>query len=368
MALGLAARSPLRGQPLLSALPDTVPAPADNPTTPEKVALGRLLFWDPILSGNRDIACATCHEPEFGYAEERDLPIGTEGVGRGWTRHLPPGSTMPLVRRNSPSLLNVAFAGLTRTGEYDAALSPLFWDVRTRGLEAQILEPITTLEEMRGADFTSETIQTEIVKRLAGNREYRTRFAEAFGSGRAITMTDVAKALAAFERTLVASNTPFDRYMRGDSTAMTPAQLAGLSRFQGAGCAACHNGPMFSDYKVHVLGVPDNAARPFADAGVRGTYGFRTASLRNLAYTAPYFHSGVFSTLDDVLTFYNSRGSGVTNHLVRADQLDPLFLQVSIGWAREEILDFLTALNDDRFDRTVPDHVPSGLVPGGQTY
>ncbi len=127
-------------------------------------------------------------------------------------------------------------------------------------------------------------------------------------------MTDgnLGRALAAFQRTLVASNTPFDRYMRGDTTALSPEQVRGMERFQSVGCINCHNGPMFSDFATHVLAVPDNPKLPESDSGVNKTYAFRTPSLRNLSVTAPYMHNGVFATLPDVVNFYQriSRGGG----------------------------------------------------------
>lgn len=365
LAIGVGADVERRSQFQLAALPASARSPADNPATPERVSLGRLLFFDPILSGNRDVACATCHQPALGYTDGRDLPIGSDGVGHGSARHLSLGSSVPLGTRNTPTLLNVAFAGLGGSGEYDPASAPMFWDMRVQSLETQALEPLVTLEEMRGPRFTTTAILPEILGRLQRIDEYKTRFTNAFGPDRPISLANVARAIAAFERTLVTANAPFDRYMRGDAAAMSSNQITGMRHFQGAGCLACHHGPMLSDYKVHVLGVPDNAGRAFTDAGVQSSYGFRTASLRNLAYSAPYFHSGVFDTLNEVLAFYNSRGAGLTNPLVRLDQLDPLLLQVSVGGSRLEVLDFLAALNDPAFDRTVPDRVPSGLRPGG---
>ena len=186
---------------------------------------------------------------------------------------------------------------------------------------------------------------------------------------------------------------------------MTPEQLQGMAQFERAGCANCHNGPMLSDYRLHVLGAPDNVRLTAPDTGADDLYAFRTPTLRNLAYTAPYTHSGVFPTLDAVLNFYNivsgGRGGGPRgrpggpdfggppgprgpqgfggpprpggpqgrgpqiNPDVRRDQLDPLLRQVDVRGGRAEILQFLSALNDDSFDRTVPDRVPSGLPAGG---
>ena len=121
-----------------------------------------------------------------------------------------------------------------------------------------------------------------------------------------MTAENVGKALAAFERTLNANNSPFDRYVRGDLTAMTSEQIRGMEQFDRAGCGNCHTGPMFSDFKPHVLGVPDNSRLPASDAGIANSYAFRTPSLRNLRATAPYMHNGAFQTLPEVLRFYRT--------------------------------------------------------------
>jgi cytochrome c peroxidase len=390
-----------RSQALLAALPTHVDAPADNPATPEAVALGRLLFWDPILSSDQDVACATCHHPAHGYADGRDLPIGTSGIGLGPSRHFPDGAPTPFVKRNSPTVLNAAFNGLTLTDTSSPADAPMFWDNRTRGLEAQALEPIKAQGEMRGESCAADEAIARAVARVAAIKDYRTRFAHAFGGRDPVTAANLGRAIAAFERTLVAGNSPFDRYMRGDAAAMTPTQIRGMTRFQTMGCAGCHSGPMFSDYQLHVLGVQDNAKLAAPDAGSNGTYAFRTPSLRNLAYTAPYMHNGTLASLDDVINFYNRVGGGrggpggpggpggrggpgpggpggrggrggpgrggTPNPNVRRQDLDPLLRQVNVRGGREDVVAFLLALSDDSFDRTVPERVPSGLRPGGKT-
>jgi len=358
-------------------LPRTVKTPADNPTTPAKIALGRLLFWDPVLSGPRDVACATCHHPRFGYAENRDLSIGVTGVGLGHRRRFAGAESIPLVKRNSQTVLNVAFNGSALDGAYDPDAAPMFWDVRARSLETQALEPLKALEEMRGHTYPEEKAVETVAARLEGIPEYRRLFAAAFGGGdRAVTAANLGKALAAFQRTLTAANAPFDRYMRGDRDAMSASQLRGMRRFERIGCVRCHNGPMFSDFKLHVLGVPDNPALPASDAGAgdRGTgdrYAFRTASLRNLAFTAPYMHSGIFQTLEDVLDFYDdvdSRRGDDRNPNVSREALDPLLRQLrGVDDDDEDLLAFLEeALSDPGFDRTIPPRVPSGLPVGGR--
>ena len=372
--------SPQATQSRLSALPAEVIAPADNPTTPERVALGRLLFWDPILSGQQDVACATCHHPAFGYADGLDLSIGTHGIGLGSARTFAAGEPVRRVKRNSQTILNVAFNGL-RAKSSDSAVgvdAPMFWDLRVRSLEAQALEPIKALEEMRGDTYAEDRALSEVVRRLSANAEYRAMFARAFGGSSPVSVQNLGRALAAFQRTLVTVQSPFDRYMRGDSSALTAQQVRGLERFQSIGCVNCHSGPMFSDFSPHVLGVPDNQKLSETDAGVNTSHAFRTASLRNLGATAPYMHNGVFRTLDDVVNFYERisgggrRGGGRggargVNPQVARNEIDPLARPLNMrGRGQGDVIAFLRALDDPNFDRTVPDRVPSGLTVGGR--
>lgn len=358
------------GQQIELPLPQAPTSPPDNPTTPAKVALGRVLFWDPILSGPTDVACATCHHPQFGYAENRDLSVGVTGVGLGHRRRFAPGSSIPVVKRNSQTILNVAFSGSDEAGHYDPADAPMFWDVRTRSLESQALEPLKALEEMRGRTYAEEHAVEAVVARLNDVAEYRRLFAGAFPGQSPVTAENLGKALAAFQRTLVANKSPFDRYMRGDRSAMDDAELRGMRRFERVGCVNCHNGPMFSDYKLHVLGVPDNPTLPVSDAGAEDRYAFRTASLRNLRFTAPYMHNGMFETLEDVLEFYDdvdSRRGRDRNVNVSREDLDPLLRRLrGVDEDDEDLIAFLGALSDGSFDRTIPARVPSGLPVGGR--
>jgi cytochrome c peroxidase len=366
----------VNSQEVRTALPRTAKAPAANPGTPAKVTLGRLLFWDPVLSGPKDVACATCHHPDFGYAENRDLSIGVTGSGLGHRRRFAAGGSIPFVKRNSQTILNVAFSGSDERGNYDPATAPMFWDVRAKGLEAQALEPLKALEEMRGRTFAEDKAVDAIVARVNEIPEYRRLFATAFGQVRPITPQNLGNALAAFQRSIVANNAPFDRYMRGERGAMTASQVEGMRRFERIGCVNCHNGPMFSDYKLHVLGVPDNPALPATDPGAENRYAFRTAPLRNLRFTAPYMHNGVFNTLEDVLEFYddvdngggrNNRRNNDRNVHVSREQLDPLVRQLrGVDDDDGELLAFLDALSDGNFDKTIPKSVPSGLPVGGR--
>jgi cytochrome c peroxidase len=388
--LAIAGSMKTAAQSRLAALPTTAPAPRDNPTTPERVALGRLLFWDPVLSGPKDVACATCHHPALGYADGLDLSIGINGTGLGSDRTFVTGEPARLVKRNSQTVVNTAFNGITTAGEVTPGSAPMFWDLRVRTLEAQALEPIKALEEMRGDTYAEAHAVATIVARLDAIPEYRQLFARAFGGRQPAGQDDargtrerslvnernLGRALAAFQRTLVAANSPFDRYMRGDTTAMTPQQVRGMERFEAVGCVNCHNGPMFSDFTQHVLSVPDNSKLPESDSGVNKTYAFRTPSLRNLSATAPYMHNGVFRSLPDVIDFYRRisgggrRGGGggrTPNPNVGRDQIDPLVGELNMrGRGQPDIVAFLRALDDPEFDRTIPARVPSGLPVGGR--
>jgi cytochrome c peroxidase len=235
---------------------------------------------------------------------------------------------------------------------------------------------------MRGSEYPEDRALPAVVSRLNAIPEYRRLFARAFGGPTPVSDRNLGRALAAFQRTLVVANTPFDRYMRGDTAALSPEQVRGMEQFQSVGCINCHNGPMFSDFEPHVLAVPDNPKLAASDSGVSQSYAFRTPSLRNLSATAPYMHSGVFATLPDVLAFYRrisgggGRGGGGfrgggggrgTNPQVSRDQVDPLARQLNMrGRGQPDLIEFLRALSDPNFDRTIPERVPSGLKVGGR--
>jgi cytochrome c peroxidase len=352
----------------LGALPAQAINPTNNPSTAEKINLGRLLFFDPVLSGNKDVSCATCHQPEFNYAEFLETSIGVNGIGRGGNRRFADVNTMPFVKRNSQSILNTAFNGITNHQTYDPGSAPMFWDLRAKGLEQQALEPIRTLEEMRGNSFPEHQILDMIIDRIRKIPTYEQLFSEAFpGETQPVNELNLSKAIAAYERTLIATNTRFDKYMRGDSNALSTGEKEGLNAFLATGCAKCHSGPMFSDFKLHTLGVPDTGNRKETDTGANNDYAFRTPSLRNLRYTSPYMHSGKFTTLDQVLMFYEDVAGGkVLNPKVNASQIDSLATHMDVNFKDiSRIVEFLNTLNDDSFDKTVPTSVPSGLPVGG---
>ncbi|WP_439581522.1 cytochrome-c peroxidase [Dyadobacter bucti] len=352
----------------LGALPLYVTDPADNPSSPEKVNLGRLLFFDPVLSGNKDVSCATCHQPEFNYAEFLETSIGVNGVGSGSKRRFIETNDLPFVKRNSQSILNTAFNGIKNGELYEPEKAPMFWDLRAKGLEMQALEPIRTLEEMRGNSFHEDKVLDEIIERIRKIPAYSVLFSEAFsGEQEPVNQLNLSRAISSYERTLIAPNTRFDQYMRGDSNALSTSEKDGLNAFLVTGCAKCHSGPMFSDYKLHTLGVPDTDNRKESDAGINNDYAFRTPSLRNLRYTGPYMHSGKFATLEQVLMFYEDVAGGkILNSNVKKEQMDSLATHMDVNFKDiSRIVEFLNTLNDDSFDKTVPASVPSGLPVKG---
>ncbi len=341
---------------ILSSLPESVAS-----ASAESVELGRLLFWDPVLSGDQDVACATCHLPEFGYADGRARSIGAGGVGAGPNRV---AGDIGQVSRNAQSVLNTVWNGINELGMFDPSTAPMFWDARALSLANQAIEPIRSREEMRGANFTEDQIEDEILSRLNSNSEYQLRFEQAYGSP-VVSMENIGQALADFQSTLIANNSPYDQYLRGDTSAMTNAQLNGMAEFTENGCAECHSGPMFSDFEIHVLGVAEAQGLATPDNG-DGNFGFRTPSLRQLAFTAPYFHGGQENNLNDAIDFYDNNNNS-NNPNVANNQLDPDFRNLPNLNNNEinAIEAFLEALNDDNFDRSRPAAVPSGLPVGG---
>ncbi len=351
----------------VSALPDTFLSPEDNPTTHKKIELGRLLFYDPILSGQKDVACASCHHPEYGYAESQEVSIGVNGIGLGEMRTFKQPNTIPFGRRNAQSILNTAFNGIDTDGNYDPATAPMFWDLRIKSLEHQALEPVKNLEEMRGHSYQAEATLDSVVNRLRNIEAYGQLFEEVFEDTVAVTATNISKALAAFERSLIANNSRFDQYMRGDEKALSSLEKEGFAAFIKSGCAKCHNGPMFSDFKLHVLGVADNEKVKVPDKGANNSYAFRTPTLRNLRYTDPYMHSGKLNTIRRVLEFYEDMpGNDPENPHVGREQIDPLAKKLRLRFKDIQAIEvFLSSLNDDNFDRKIPQSVPSGLKVGG---
>ncbi len=294
--------------------------------------LGRLLFYDPILSANNDLSCATCHHPDQGFSDGRTVSLGAHGED---------------LRRNAPSLWNVAY------------MDALFWDGRASSLEEQMLIPLTAEDEM-GADLD------EMIAELQAIPEYVEHFDSAFDDG--ITVNNVVSAIASFERTLITNDAPFDRFAAGDFNALTPPQRRGFDIFRSAEtrCFECHAWPTFTHNTFHVLGVPDlDPDNP--DLGQvevlnapDAERGFRTPGLRNIALSAPYMHNGVFETLEEVIDFY-ADGGGVAFG-VEADVDEKIRGFDLTDQERDDLVAFLLALTDEPAELiSIPNSVPSGL-------
>lgn len=258
------------GEARLVALPKTVPAPKDNPTTPEKVFLGKQLFFDPRLSGDNTMSCATCHLSDKAFGDGVALGKGDKGK---------------LLERNTQTCLNVGF------------FTTFFWDGRAKTLEEQALGPIQSAVEMN-QDLN------ELEQELNAIPGYVRQFQAIFGTKP--NREGIAKVLAAYQRTLVTEPSPFDRFLVGDENALSEDAKRGLELFQGeAGCIECHHGPLLSDNKFYRLGVAHrDEGRAKVTNQKEDRYRFRTPSLRNIAETEPYMHDGSLKTLDDVVTFY----------------------------------------------------------------
>jgi cytochrome c peroxidase len=255
---------------------DPRPATKDNPPTPARVRLGRQLFFDPILSADGTVACASCHRPEHGFSGGEARPRGVGGRR---------------ARRKAPTLFNRA---------YGAAF---FWDGREATLEAQALRPIEDPDEM-GSRLD------DVVRRLRDHAGYRARFAAAFPDG--VTPANLGTALADFERLLLRGGSRVDRFRRrGEAAALSAEERHGLWLYESkAGCWRCHGGANFTDEGFHNTGVGWGA-----DPGRQAVTGraddrgkFKTPTLRGIALTAPYMHDGSVATLEDVVRFYDKGG------------------------------------------------------------
>jgi cytochrome c peroxidase len=291
--------------------------PAENPTTQEGVALGRKLFYDPILSGDNSQACADCHRQENAFSDPRALSVGIDGT---------------VGKRNSMSLANIGWQRRT------------FWDGRVFGLEAQALHPIQDPTEMH------ESLENAVAE-LRAHTEYPDLFRRAFGLVE-IDSNLIARALAQFERTLISANSRYDRWEKGLDT-LSESELRGMEVFLDktrGGCTFCHSfGGIFSDFIFRNNGLdslPTDAGR-FAVTGLAQDFGaFKTTSLRNIALTAPYMHDGRFATLEEVVDFYD-RGFRLGPHT------DPAMFGLVKGRLkaadREGLVAFLKALSDDEF-------------------
>lgn len=325
--------------PALAPLPP-VPIPADNPQSPEKIALGKQLFWENRLSGDGSMPCVSCHLPGLGWGDGNQISRGYPG-----TKHW----------RNSQTVINAAY------------YNKLFWEGNVTSLEQQAPAAAEGGVAGNGDRSTMEM-------RLRFIPEYVESFKKVFGSEWP-RMTQAYAAIAAYQRTVVsdANKVPFDRYAKGDKKALNASQLAGMKVFNGkAGCIQCHNGPLASDQKFYNTGLPDfqgfkdeplyqvthrweHYQKGVSEQKYRQAdmdYGlyfrtknpkdigkFRTPSLREVKYTAPYMHNGAFATLDEVVDFYDRGGGKGTN---KSPLIKPLKLSTK---EKKDLVAFLEALS-----------------------
>ena len=297
--------------------------PTNNPLTEEGVALGRKLFFDPILSGDGTLSCAGCHSPENAFTDSRQFSIGIDGIAG---------------TRNSMPLFNMAW-----NFEQD-----FFWDGRAKSIEAQALEPVINPIEMHNT-------WENAVASLQSHSEYPLLFSQAFGT-ETISADLVTKAIAQFERTLISANSRFDRHSMGENV-LTQSELRGLDVFMDetrGDCFHCHgnpNSPLWTDNIFHNNGLDEiitDRGLGLVTGDPRDFGKFKSPSLRNLAYTAPYMHDGRFATLDEVINHY-SEG------LVYSETIDPLMKAVGEGGVqlseqdKADLKAFLLSLSDPSF-------------------
>jgi cytochrome c peroxidase len=289
------------GRARLTGDPATVRYPGARTAAPGEIELGKQLFFDTRLSANDAVSCASCHRPERGFGDGVRFSRGVTG--------------QPLAR-HTPHLYNLAWA------------RSFFWDGRATSLEEQVLGPLNSPDELG-------LPPAQAVRKLRAIPEYAAAFSRTYREG--LTADTLTKAIAAFERTLIAADSPFDRFEAGDTAALTPAARRGHGLFFGAArCGRCHSGPDLTDGQFHHTGVPGTDPgrsafervgefrdRPYPFFQMQGA--FKTPGLRNVALTAPYFHDGSEPTLEAVIEFYNQGGKmkdGAVSLDVRPLQLD----------------------------------------------
>lgn len=250
-------------------IPAISPIPAGNTMTAAKIELGKMLFFEPRISGSGVISCATCHNPALGYTDRIPRATGHDGqVGE----------------RNTPTALNSGLFGAQ------------FWDGRAATLEDQALGPIE-------ADIEMNMPIDKAVDRLKEFPIYKEKFSAAFGGRDPINPQNMALAIAAFERTLMTPNSPLDRYLVGDDNAMTVQQKRGMKSFVDRGCIACHTGPALTDSRFHRIKVPGSTdlGRFLVTNNEQDKHAFKTPTLRNVALTYPYFNNGGVDNLPEAI-------------------------------------------------------------------
>ena len=305
--------------PDIGPLPTVVPIPATNLNYKAKVDLGKQLYFDGRLSKNNAISCAFCHNPFTGFADPRQTSIGVGGGIGG---------------RQAPTVYNTGFIPLQ------------FWDGRAGSLEEQAIGPIVNPVEM------AETYEN-VVKKLGKIKGYQQQFRAVFGTD--VNLQGIAEAIAAYERTVVSTNSAFDKYVLGDTKAMDESAVRGLALFKGkARCILCHNGPNFTDNQFHNLGVPqagpmkEDMGRFYVTRQKRDKGAFKTQTLRSITETAPYMHDGIFKTLEEVVDFLD-QGGGQNPNL--SPMVKPLGLSKD---EKADLIVFLKALTGEPIKFEMP--------------
>jgi cytochrome c peroxidase len=300
----------LQNHTALAPIGDAV-IPEDNPMKPEVLTLGQALFFDPRLSGNNEVSCQTCHDPNLGYGDAKPTFAKYEG-GNG--------------KRNSPTVINASY------------YSTFFWDGRAATLEEQALGPIENPDEMNQP-------LDELIVELKAVKGYEQMFQAAFNDG--ITEQNIAKALAAFQRQIVVKNTPYDRFLQGDTTAFSNEEVRGLNLFTSkAMCITCHNGPNLTDNNYYNIGLNTEDVGRFAVTGDERDLGrIRTPGLYGITHTAPYMRDGSMATLEEVINYYDRGGDDHPNKSFFMKQfMNPLGLT---DQEKAELLAFLKTLGGE---------------------
>lgn len=303
-------------------LPDNPPFPKDNEPTQDRIQLGKMLFFDPRISRDQNMSCATCHNPSLGWSD---------GLAKGR------GFKSNLLGRASPSIVNTAYNTIQ------------MWDGRKKDLEDQAMGPLEAAVEMN-TDFS------QFFSWIKQNQGYVDAFEKAY-PGKGITKETTAKAIASFERTVISNNSPFDQWIKGNSVAMTEQQVRGFEIFKNenkGNCAVCHDAPNFTDNGMHNIGLasfgnekPDLGR--FGQKPLRLMKGaFKTPTLRDIALSAPYFHDGSAATLMDVVEHYAKGGEVKTN-------LSPNLKEIKLTQQdKQDLVAFMQALTSEHVAVTLP--------------
>jgi cytochrome c peroxidase len=322
--------------PGVGGLKTPLPAVRDG-FTPQQIDLGRYLFFDPVLSKDGTVSCASCHQPAKGFSDGLKTSVGIHNAS---------------LKRSAPSLWNVGF------------YKKFFWDARATSLEAQMTGPLYAENEMG-------TTREQLLETVNNLKSYRQLFNQAFPSKTSdqIELNEIYTAITAFESSLVSLNSRYDQYAHGYPDALNKREIEGLNIFRSfvARCAECHTPPLFTNQQVAVIGLAEPDGKPldpgaqetFNDASLRGA--FKVPSLRNIDRTAPYTHAGRFSTLREMIGFYTAgRGHEVSKneHLhIHWHIWEPKLTDYEM----DRLVDFVKTLTDESFTPQIPKTLPSGI-------